>query len=90
MRSYDSHRRRGRGGRKALGHTAIVCEVMMRALGASAEGAGMYCVLAAQHARSSYTPFAHLLSMDSPITHRFVDSLLASSTAQVYLRKSRE
>ena len=37
---------------------------MMRTLGAPAEGAGMDCVLTAQHARSSRTPFAHLSSMD--------------------------
>ena len=70
MRSSDSHRRRGRGGRKLREPRADACEVMLRALGAPAEGAGMHRVLAAQHARSSHSPFAHLDSMDSPITHR--------------------
>ena len=64
MRSSDSHRRRGRGGRKLQECRGEAREVMMRALGAPAEGAGMDCVLAAQHARSSRTPFAHLSSID--------------------------
>jgi hypothetical protein len=45
----------------------------MRTLGAPAEGAGMDCVLAAQHARSSHTPFAHLSSMDpTPVSTLFL------------------
>ena len=45
----------------------------MRALGAPAEGAGMDCMLTAQHARSSRTPFAHLSSMDpTPVSTLFL------------------
>ena len=52
-------------GQKLHERRAESYEVMMRALGAPAKGASMHFVVAAQHARSSHTPFAHLLSIDS-------------------------
>ena len=72
MRSSDSHSRRGRGGRKLQERRADACEVMMRALGAPAEGVGMLHVLAAQHAQLSSTPFAHLSSIEPTCVSPFL------------------
>jgi hypothetical protein len=53
MRSSDSHRRR----RRMAGSSRSV--EARRTLGAPAEGAGMNCVLAAQHARCQTRPCHH-------------------------------
>ena len=86
MRSSDSHSSPAPPhGRKLQECRGEAREVMMRALGAPAEGAGMDCVLAAQHARSFLAHPIRAPFLNGPNAR--VDSLLAPSTAQICLTK---